>query len=175
MSLKTSLFPTAATALLAVPLVSGAANAHVSLERSEAARGTSYKAVLKIPHGCDGASTHTVRVEIPEGFISVKPMPKPGWKIDTVSGPYAKTYAFYHGKSLKEGVKEIQWSGGDLPDAYYDEFVASGFVAKDVHVVSESAQGVSVAGPFKAGDEVAVAGTSALKAAWLGESGAEEE
>lgn len=53
--------------------------------------------------------------------------------------------------------------------------VPSGFVAKDVHVVSESAQGVSVAGPFKAGDEVAVAGTSALKAAWLGESGAEEE
>lgn len=132
MSLKTSLFSTAATALLAVPLVSGAANAHVSLERSEAARGTSYKAVLKIPHGCDGASTHTVRVEIPEGFISVKPMPKPGWKIDTVSGPYAKTYAFYHGKSLKEGVKEIQWSGGDLPDAYYDEFVASGFVAKEL-------------------------------------------
>jgi len=53
--------------------------------------------------------------------------------------------------------------------------VPSGFVAKDVHVVSESAQGVSVTGPLKTGDEVAVAGTIALKAAWLGASGAEEE
>jgi RND family efflux transporter MFP subunit len=53
--------------------------------------------------------------------------------------------------------------------------VPAGFVARDVHVVSESAQGVSVTGPFKTGDEVAVVGTIALKAAWLGESGAEEE
>lgn len=134
MSLKERFFTTAAAAaMLALPLLSPSpADAHVGLERGEAARGTSYKAVLKIPHGCDGSPTHTVRVEIPDGFIGVKPMPKPGWKLDTVSGPYAKAYGFHHGKSLTEGVKEIQWSGGDLPDAYYDEFVASGFLAKEL-------------------------------------------
>jgi uncharacterized protein YcnI/copper(I)-binding protein len=106
--------------------------AHVSLERGEAPSGASYKAVLKIPHGCDGSATHTVSVEIPDGFIGVKPMPKPGWKLDTVQGPYARSYAFHHGKTLAEGVKEIRWSGGSLPDAYYDEFVASGFLAKEL-------------------------------------------
>jgi uncharacterized protein YcnI/copper(I)-binding protein len=120
-----------AAAALLLPLAH-TADAHVSLERGEAPRGTSYKAVLKIPHGCDGSATHTVRVEIPEGYIGVKPMPKPGWTIKTTRGAYAEAHAFYHGKSLTEGVKEIEWSGGDLPDDYYDEFVANGFLAKEL-------------------------------------------
>jgi hypothetical protein len=118
--------PAAALLLLALP-----AHAHVSLEKGEAPRGKSYKAVLKIPHGCDGAATHTVRVEIPEGFIGVKPMPKAGWTIKTQRGAYAKPYGFHHGP-ISEGVREIEWSGGDLPDDYYDEFVASGFLAKEL-------------------------------------------
>ena len=48
--------------------------------------GAPYKAVLRVPHGCEGAATIALRVRIPEGMIAVKPMPKPGWKIDTVSG-----------------------------------------------------------------------------------------
>ncbi|MGE0023723.1 MAG: DUF1775 domain-containing protein [Hyphomicrobium sp.] len=112
-------------------LVFGPAHAHVSLERPEAARGKSYKAVIKIPHGCEGQATHTVRVEIPEGFIGVKPMPKPGWTIKTQRGAYAQSYGYYHGP-LGEGVKAIEWSGGNLPDDYYDEFVASGFIAREI-------------------------------------------
>ena len=129
MTLKLNLTSWAALSLLTcLP-----ANAHVSLERGETARGASYKAVLKIPHGCEGSATHTVRVDIPEGFIGVKPMPKPGWTIKTVGGPYAQSYGYYHGP-LTEGVKQIEWSGGSLPDAYYDEFVASGFVARETTV-----------------------------------------
>jgi RND family efflux transporter MFP subunit len=52
---------------------------------------------------------------------------------------------------------------------------ARGFRATPVTVAAESARDVSVAGPLKSGDEIAVAGTIALKAAWLGESGAEDE
>ena len=114
-----------------VPLAGGAALAHVTLEQREAAPGASYKAVFKIPHGCDGSATQAVRVEIPEGFFNVKPMPKPGWTLDTVNGAYASSYSL-HGRTLTEGVKEIKWSGGDLPDAHYDEFVAAGFLAKDL-------------------------------------------
>ncbi|MDQ8697433.1 DUF1775 domain-containing protein [Hyphomicrobium sp. LHD-15] len=125
---------TASAAFMPLVFIASAAPAfaHVSLERGEAQGGASYKAVLKIPHGCDGSPTQTVRVEIPEGFIGVKPMPKPGWKLETVRGPYAKSYAFYHGKSLTEGVKQITWSGGELADEHYDEFVASGFLAKEL-------------------------------------------
>lgn len=112
-------------------VVSAPAHAHVSLEQREAAKGASYKAVIKVPHGCDGEATHTVRVEIPEGYIGVKPMPKPGWTIKTTQGSYAQSYGYYHGP-LSEGVTQIEWSGGSLPDAYYDEFVASGFVAREL-------------------------------------------
>jgi uncharacterized protein YcnI/copper(I)-binding protein len=122
------LFSIAAAMVLTTVL---AAHAHVSLERGEASRGKSYKAVLKIPHGCDGTATHTVRVEIPEGFIGVKPMPKPGWTIKTTRGPYAQSYGYFHGP-LSEGVTQIEWSGGELPDDYYDEFVANGFIAREL-------------------------------------------
>lgn len=129
MTSRTSLL--LSTMLFSLAAVS-AASAHVSLERGEAARGAPYKAVIKIPHGCDGSPTTAVKVAIPEGFIGVKPMPKPGWKLETVRGPYAQTYAFYHGETLSEGVKEIRWSDGNLPDDYYDEFVAAGFLAKEL-------------------------------------------
>lgn len=114
------------TALAVAP-----AGAHVGLEKPETERGKSYKAVLKVPHGCDGSATHTVRVDIPEGFIGVKPMPKAGWTIKTKSGAYARSYGYYHGP-LAEGVTQVEWSGGSLPDAYYDEFVAAGYVAKEL-------------------------------------------
>ncbi len=56
-------------------------------------------------------------------------------------------------------------------------FVATpdGFRATDVAVVGESPEGASISGELKSGDAIAVAGTIALKAAWLGAAGAEEE
>ena len=100
---------------------------HPSFETRSATVGASYKAVIKIPHGCDGSPTTRVRVLIPEGVIGVKPKPMPGWSIETKRGPYARSYKFYHGAMLTEGVKEIVWSG-KLPDDYFDEFVFAGFL-----------------------------------------------
>jgi len=51
----------------------------------------------------------------------------------------------------------------------------TGFEARTVAVITESAGDVSVAGPLRADDTIAIKGTIALKAAWLGESGAEDE
>ncbi|MCT8159039.1 YcnI family protein [Pseudoruegeria sp. SHC-113] len=107
-------------AAAAASLATGAF-AHATLEQQEAASGSYYKAVMRIGHGCDGAATQTVRISIPEGVISVKPMPKAGWSLETVSGPYANTYDS-HGRTITEGVKEIVWTG-TLEDAHYDEFV----------------------------------------------------
>ena len=128
----------------------GAASAHVTLETREAPVGAPYKAVLRVPHGCDGAATIAVRVRVPEGMIAVKPMPKPGWKIETVTGKYPKTYSYFHGAKLSEGVTEVSFTGGSLPDAYYDEFVVTGFLAGDLEagktlyfpVVQECEKGV---------------------------------
>ena len=63
-----------------------------------------------------------MRVRIPDGVIAVKPMPKPGWELATKIEPYAEP-AEYFGETLTEGVREISWTGGSLPDAWYDEFV----------------------------------------------------
>jgi uncharacterized protein YcnI len=108
------------------------ASAHITLETREAPIGAPYKAVVRVPHGCDGAATVALRVRVPDGMIAVKPMPKPGWKIDTVTGKYPKTYDYFHGAKLSEGVTEVRFSGGNLPDAYYDEFVLTGFLAADL-------------------------------------------
>ena len=56
--------------------------AHATLETAVASPDSDDKAVVRIGHGCDGAATHTVRVTVPEGVISVKPMPKAGREID---------------------------------------------------------------------------------------------
>ena len=115
----------AACALTATSIV--AAYAHASLERAEAAPG-GYKAVIRIPHGCDGQPTHTVRVELPEGFIDAKPMPKPGWSLAVETGDYARAYRL-HGREVSSGAKAVTWSDGALDDAHYDEFVLSGTLA----------------------------------------------
>ncbi len=119
----------AAGAVLAA--ATGAALAHVTLETQEAAVGSTYKAVLRVPHGCEGKATTAVRVKIPEGFIAVKPMPKAGWKLETVKGNYARSYELW-GEAVTEGVTEVDWSGGDLPDEFYDEFVFRGTLAADL-------------------------------------------
>jgi uncharacterized protein YcnI/copper(I)-binding protein len=104
--------------------------AHVTLATGEARAGTYYKAVFQVPHGCDGAATQTIRIQIPEGVIGVKPMPKAGWTLNITRGAYAKSYQS-HGKAVTEGPKEIVWSGGSLSDDNYDEFVFTSFLAGD--------------------------------------------
>lgn len=110
---------TAAIALtVAAP---GTALAHASFENPTAASGGYYKAVLQIPHGCEGQATLKVRIVIPEGVIAVKPMPKPGWTLETVKGDYGKAYKL-HGREVSAGVRELVWTG-ELADEHFDEFV----------------------------------------------------
>jgi uncharacterized protein YcnI len=121
-----------ATTFLSFLFAGTFAFAHVTLETREARAGTSYKAVLKVPHGCEGSATVRIRAQIPEGVIAVKPMVKPGWQIETVRGAYGRSYPYFHGQQLSEGVREIVWSGGKLPDEHYDEFVFASFLAGDL-------------------------------------------
>lgn len=114
----------AATLLLAAT----PAFAHSTLEVQEAKIGSTYKAVLRVPHGCGAEATTTVRIQIPEGFYNVKPMPKAGWDLETVTGAYERSYD-NHGTAVNDGVKEIVWSNGNLPNEWYDEFVFRGTFA----------------------------------------------
>ncbi len=117
----------ASATLAALFLATAPASAHVTLATAETGAGSYYKGVLRIPHGCDGKATRSLSVQIPEGVIGVKPMPKPGWTVTMTKGPYAKTYES-HGRPVTGGVKEIVWSGSELGDDFYDEFVFTSFV-----------------------------------------------
>jgi uncharacterized protein YcnI len=118
----------------AIAAVSGsAALAHATLEQGSAPAGTSYKAVIRVPHGCDGAPTNVVRVRLPQGYYAVKPMPKPGWTLEKIVGDYETPYD-NHGTEMTEGVTEIVWSGGNLPDDEYDEFIMRGSLGGNLEV-----------------------------------------
>ena len=103
------------------------ASAHVFVQSGPATVGGSYRAVLAVPHGCGQSPTTRITVQIPEGMIAVKPMPKPGWLIETIKGPYAQSYDFMHGMKASEGIKQISWTG-KLDNDFYDEFVFSAYL-----------------------------------------------
>jgi uncharacterized protein YcnI len=105
--------------------------AHVTLQVPEAAVAGGYKAVLRVPHGCKGSATTAIKVKVPEGYLSAKPQPKPGWSLDIKTGDYAKSYTLY-GSKVTSGAVEIGWSGGNLPDNEYDEFALNGTLAGDL-------------------------------------------
>ncbi|MXN66594.1 DUF1775 domain-containing protein [Stappia sp. GBMRC 2046] len=144
-TIKTIIAATLGASMLAAPT---AALAHATLEVQEAAVGSTYKAIVRVGHGCEGEATHTLRVQVPEGYVNVKPQPKAGWKLETVRGAYEKAYTLY-GHEHKKGVKEVIWSGNELPDDHYDEFVLRGTLASDLQagttfhipVVQECANG----------------------------------
>lgn len=95
--------------------------AHVTVDPQTATAGRYAKLVFRVPHGCDGSATTKIRVQIPDGVLSVKPQVHPGWKIATKTRKLP-TPAELHGKKIAESTAEVIWSGGPLPDEYMDEF-----------------------------------------------------
>lgn len=79
---------------------------------------------IRIPHGCSGAPTDTVSVQLPDGVINAKPEAMSGWKVSTErvsSAPYT-----LWGTDYTDRVGVITWSGGSLPA---DEFLDFGISA----------------------------------------------
>lgn len=103
------------------------------MQDSAAAAGVSYRATLRVGHGCNGSPTTAIQVRIPAGFNGAQPMPKAGWTLSTRVGALEQPYES-HGTRFTEGVLEITWTANGpanaLPDAYYDEFVLRGTTPK---------------------------------------------
>ncbi len=123
--------------------------AHVGLSPTEAPTGQAFLISVGIGHGCDGAATTVLRVQMPAGVISVQPVPKPGWTIEIVSGPYAAPQ-MQGATEVREGVTELRWTGGNLPNAFYDQFVFRARLADNLEhgtmvwfpVIQECATGI---------------------------------
>lgn len=108
---------------MAVTLLAGAAQAHITFENKDAVSGSSVKLVLRVPHGCDGSPTTRVRIQLPEALRGAKPQLKPGWEVAIVhadASVHAASTGHAHGAT--NDIREVSWSGR-LEDAYYEEFV----------------------------------------------------
>jgi len=103
--------------------------AHIVLSEPAALASTSYRATLRVGHGCNGATTTGIKVLIPTGFQGAKPMPKAGWTLTTLLAKLDKPYNS-HGKIIASDVTEVSWRANTpadgLPDAWYEEFVLRG-------------------------------------------------
>ena len=75
---------------------------------------------VRIPHGCNGAQTDTVSVQLPDGVVNAKPEALAGWKVATervTSAPYT-----LWGTTYTDRVGVVTWSGGSLPADQYLDF-----------------------------------------------------
>ena len=75
---------------------------------------------IRVPHGCNGAPTDTVSVQLPDGVINAKPEALAGWKVSTdrvASAPYT-----LWGTEYTDRVGVITWSGGSLPATEFLDF-----------------------------------------------------
>ncbi len=94
---------------------------HATLSPKQATQDSYQRLSFGISHGCEGSSTVDVVVELPASVMGAKPMPKPGWAVETEVRPLSVPYRL-HGKEIKQDVRVIRWRGM-LIDAHYDEFV----------------------------------------------------
>ena len=111
---------TAILAALAL-LLAAPAYAHVTATPDEA-DSAFFRTSLRVGHGCEGSPTTAVRVRVPEGVESVHPEVVPGWEIElvTADGEAAGTAEGDDGAAAT--VTEIAWTGGSLPEGYFQEF-----------------------------------------------------
>ena len=77
----------------------------------------------------EGAATTEIRLRIPQGFVTAKPMP--GWETRVARGPYASPVMLY-GAEITEGAVEVIWCGGSPHNEFYDGLVISSTLAGDL-------------------------------------------
>jgi uncharacterized protein YcnI len=94
--------------------------AHVTLDQSSLPADSYVRVVLRVPHGCDGAATTGVRLQVPTELRQVKPMAAAGWTLTIVPGEPAANPGGHGASPLP---REIAWLGGNLPDNQFQEFV----------------------------------------------------
>jgi hypothetical protein len=110
----------------------GAAMAHVVFSEPTAQTGGYYTGFLRVTHGCGGDSpTISVRVTIPDGVVSARPQPKPGWTLKIDKVPLDKPIVAEGGAQITQRVAAVTWTGR-LPVDEFDQFGLS-LKLGDVH------------------------------------------
>jgi len=118
-----------AAAVAAVLLISASpALAHVTpVQRTAPADG--YATIeFQVPHGCDGAATEVVSVQLRDDITAVKAQAIPGWEVSYDRQPLDEPIEI-HGREVDDYIAVVTWTaeGDPLPD---DQFMRFGISMK---------------------------------------------
>ncbi len=102
-------------------LLASQAQAHVVFNHMQAEAGDFHTAQLRVMHGCDGAPTTSVRIDMPDGVTRVTPRALTGWTVE-VEMKALDEPVMLHGFEVTETVGALIWSGGSFPDYSYEQF-----------------------------------------------------
>ncbi|MEY2447772.1 MAG: hypothetical protein QOH79_1248 [Acidimicrobiaceae bacterium] len=110
--------------------------AHVSVDPSDATKGSSTKLTFRVPNE---TAANTVKFDVrfdenhPIASVSVKP--KTGWTPNVIKKPLKAPMQTEQGQ-VTEAVSEIVWSGGTIAPGQFDEFeISVGQLPSDVDVL----------------------------------------
>ena len=110
----------AAGALLAIsaPL---SASAHVSVGPSSTAAGSYTVLTFSLGHGCEGAATTALTIDIPESIASVTPTVNPNWDVSKVDVDLDEPLKDSHGNEITTRVGQIVYTAKTpLADGFRD-------------------------------------------------------
>jgi uncharacterized protein YcnI len=121
--------------------VASPVQAHVESPDGDAiVAGTSAVVHFRVGHGCEGADTDRLELQLPDGIVGAKPEYLPGWTIETEMVP-SEPYTLF-GTEYTERVGVIRWSGGPLPDgAFFDFGIQATFLRDPGPVAIPALQG----------------------------------
>jgi len=120
--------------------------------------------VLRVLPGAGAAQTVRIRARVENVNIGADTTLRAGQSVS------ARIEGLGGGQEWRVPVKAVAREAGK---SYVFVRRADGFEARPVTVLSQSANAVSLAGEFKPGEMIAVAGIAALKSAWLGAADAQ--
>lgn len=96
--------------------------AHAYVHVTEAYAGWRQDIEIRIPHGCYGSPTNSVRVRIPDGVVSVVVEHNRDWNIETRMRKLPEPRRGEGGVLITETVDEIIWTGNSLPNDRFERF-----------------------------------------------------
>src|SRR5262245_59058049 len=104
--MRKSLTAAIAAATLAAP---AAAQAHVTLQPSEAPAGGFTRLDVRVPNERDDAATTKVQLQLPDGFAFASYEPTPGWTVKVQKAKLPEPVKTDDGE-VTEGVKLVTWT-----------------------------------------------------------------
>ena len=113
-------------AAVVLTVAAPAAQAHVSIDPSEAEQGGYAVLTLRVPNESDTASTTRLEVHLdPEHpLASVRPQPVPGWDVEVQTAELDEPIEL-HGGQVTEAPTTIIWSGGEIEPGMFQQFPIS--------------------------------------------------